>query len=88
MSKQTINIEHLEIRLRGISPESARSAVNGLGETLLSELSPASRSSEQQATRISSINPGTIQLATGTTANELRDAIAGRVAASIKAKLK
>ena len=89
MSKQIINIERLEIRLRGISPELARSAVRGLGQTLLGELSPAQNlSGDKRAIKIGNIDPGTVHLAAGTRPNELRSAIAGSIAASIKSKLK
>ncbi|HKG79021.1 MAG TPA: hypothetical protein VKA78_06365 [Pyrinomonadaceae bacterium] len=38
MSKRNINIEHLQIRMRGISPETARAAVGDLGHEILSQL--------------------------------------------------
>ena len=38
MSKRTIEIERLEIRLNGITPESARAAAGGLGRELLDQL--------------------------------------------------
>jgi hypothetical protein len=88
MSKQIIKIERLQIRLRGISPAVARSAVSGLGETLLDQLGPAANlSGEKRVIKIANIDPGAVQLAAGTRPSELRSAIAGSIAASIKSKL-
>lgn len=89
MSKQHVNIDWLEIRLRGISPEIARSAVNGLGQDLLGRLSSGrGLSLSDQPIDISRIDPGTLRVAKGATPDQLRNAIGERIATSIRSKLK
>ncbi len=88
MSKRSINIERLQIRLKGVSAQSARAAVDGLGHELLGQLSaPQNLAGVRRAGKIDTIDSGNFQIATGTGPAELRGAIAGRVAAAIKAKL-
>jgi hypothetical protein len=89
MSKQNINIERLEIRLRGVSADQARVAVSGLGQALLTELSTArTAAGQKRASKIDKLDPGTVQVASGTRPNDLRSVIAGRIAGAIKTKLK
>jgi hypothetical protein len=84
-----INIDRLEIRLTGISPQSARAAVGDLGRDLQRQLAlspvPGGR---KGAVRIGGIDSGTVQLSEGTSPAELRGAIAQRLTGSISAKLK
>lgn len=89
MSKQSININRLEIRLTGVSPQAARAAASGLGRDLLQRLAllpvPKDRN---RAVQIGVIDSGTLQLSEGTRPAELRGAIAQRITGSIQAKLK
>ncbi len=39
MSRRNVNVERLELRLRGVSPQAAREAAQGLARELLEELS-------------------------------------------------
>lgn len=89
MAKQSINIERLQIRLKGVSPESARAAVHDLGRELLGQLSTAqSLSGVKRAGKIDHLDSGTFQLSAGTAPAELRSEIASRIADAIKSKLK
>lgn len=88
MSKQRISIDRLEIRLRGISPETARSAVSDLGRNLLDQLSSQNLSARKRAINIARVNSGTLQVAAGARPNELRQAIGECLANSIRSKLK
>ena len=71
MSKRNIHIENLQIRLRGIAPETARTAVGDLGHEILDQLT----------TRGEVINKNR------TPAVELRQRIAKQITRSIKAKV-
>jgi hypothetical protein len=89
MSKRSISIERLEIRLKGISPQLARSSVSGLGRDLLGQLaSLQSLSSGRRAIKIDGIDAGTYRLPGETAPSELRRVIARRIAASVEPKLK
>ena len=89
MSKQRIRIGGLEIRLRRIAPETARSAVSGLGQNLLDQLSsPYGRSAGKRTINIARISPDTLRVAAGANPNELRIAIVESIANSIRSKMK
>ncbi len=89
MNKQRIKIDRLEIRLRGIAPETARSAVSSLGQNLLDQLSsPRSLSARKRAINIARLDPEALQVAAGVKPDELRNAIGERIANSIRSKLK
>lgn len=89
MSKRSIRIERLEIRLKGISPQSARSAVSGLGRDLVGELaSLQSLSGGKRAIKIGRMDTSTYRLPGETAPSELRRVIARRIAASVEPKLK
>ena len=38
MSRRSVNVERLELRLRGVSPQAARDAAHGLARELVEEL--------------------------------------------------
>lgn len=89
MSRQSIKIDHLEIRLKGISPDVARSAVDGLGQNLLDQLSSVQGLSlKNRAINIGKTEPSTLHVAAGAKPNELRSAIGERIATSIRSKLR
>jgi hypothetical protein len=88
MSKQ-IKIDRLEIRLRHISPEVARAAVSGLGQTLLHQLSsPRGLLTGRRSVNIGRIEPDTLHVASGARPNELRSALGKGIATAIRSKLK
>ena len=89
MSRRSIAIDRLAIRLKGISPESARAAVGGLGRELQGRLATGSPGSgRQRAGSIARVDAGAVRLASGATPSQLRTTIADRIAACIHATLK
>ncbi len=87
MAKQSINIERLEIRLKGVSAQTARAAVRDLGHELLGQLAaPQNLTGGKRVGKIDQVDAGNAQLAAGTASSELRGEIAGKIAAAIKAK--
>jgi hypothetical protein len=83
MSKRTIEIDRLEIRLNGVTPESARAAAAGLGGELLGRLARQQGHGDRRTGRIAGLDAGILTLTSSPTPSELRRAIAGRAAASI-----
>ena len=84
MSKRRIDIDRLEIRLLGVSAESARAAVGDLGRELMGQLAaPRQGPGGQRTGSIDRVDSGTVHLPSSATPSELRRTIAGRVAASI-----
>jgi hypothetical protein len=77
----SVEINRLEIRVRGVSPEVARSAVAGLGNEVLGQL--AERSAEVAARKVGRIDLGKLETVRGARPSELRRAIAARVVRSI-----
>ena len=84
MSKRRIDVDRLEIRLKGVSAESARAAVGDLGRELMGQLStPRQGPGGQRTGNIDHVDSGTVHLAPDATPSELRRTIAGRIAVSI-----
>jgi hypothetical protein len=71
VSKRSINIDRLQIRLKGVSPESARAAAGDLGRELMGELATPRHGGERE--RTASGSP-----------SALRRTIAARIAAAIR----
>jgi hypothetical protein len=89
MSKRSIQIERLEIRLKGVAPQSARAVASHLGTDLLGQLSQLpTLSGGRRVVKIGHLDAGTFRLSGETAPSELRHQIARSVAASIKSKLK
>ena len=89
MSRRRIDVDRLEIRLKGVSPESARTAVGDLGRELLSQLAaPRQDRGDQRTGSVDRVDSGTVRLASGATSSELRSTIAGRIAAAIRSTSK
>jgi hypothetical protein len=84
VSKRRIDIERLEIRLKGVSVESARAAAGDLGGELGRSATPWPGPATQRAGSLDRVDAGTVHLPTGATPSELRRAIAGRVVAAIR----
>src|SRR5712664_883724 len=83
VSKRSIEIDRLEIRLKGIAPETARAAVGDLGREVLGQLARQGQAREGSGT-IDRVDAGSARLTSGATPSELRSTIAGRIAASLK----
>ncbi|MFQ5793437.1 MAG: hypothetical protein ACE5JP_00100 [Candidatus Bipolaricaulia bacterium] len=84
-----IKIDRLEIRLKDISPQVARSSVAGLGHELLKQLAKQhGLLRKKHAINISKIDSGAFRTSTGTSAFDLRRMIAGRISESITSKTK
>jgi hypothetical protein len=88
VSKRSININRLEIRLRGISPLAARLAVNDLGHELLGRLSDVpGLSGGGRTVRVDKIDAGVGSIAAGGGPDKLRGTIASQITASVKSKM-
>jgi hypothetical protein len=84
MSKRSISIDRLQIRLKGVSPESARAAAGGLGRDLMGELAARGREPGRQRTGdIAHVDAGAVPLASGAMPSELRRTIVAGIAAAI-----
>lgn len=89
MNKTNITIDRLGIRLKGVSPQVARSLVSGLGHELLRQLAKQpGLLKEKSSMNIEKIDSGTLKTGKGTSSSDLRSTIAGRVANSIASKIK
>ena len=85
MSNRRIDVDRLDIRLKGVSPASARAAVGDLGRELMGQLAaPRQDPGDQRTGSIDRLDSGTVRLASGATPSELRRTIAGRIAAAIR----
>ena len=81
---KSIKVDRLEIRLKGISPEVARSAAAGLGNEVLGQLSKRSGPSQKGSAKSTGrIDLGTLETARGAGSSGLRRAIAAEIARSI-----
>ena len=90
MSKRRISVERLEIRLKGISPQRARAAVDGLGHQLLGRLAEArpGLSGGGRSIKVGRIDAGTFRTSAGTSASDLQTLIARKIAAAIDEQIK
>lgn len=81
---KSVKVDRLEIRLKGVPPEVARSAAAGLGNEVLGQLSGrAGPSRKETAKSIGRIDLGTLETARGTGPSGLRRAIAAEIVESI-----
>lgn len=88
MSKTNIKIKRLQIRLKGISPQTARAASEGLGQSLAAELGrEAGAKAGSASVNVSELKPNTLTAEQGTSAAALRRLIATHIAASVKGKI-
>jgi hypothetical protein len=78
-----INIDNLEIRLKGVSPDSARAAVDDLGRDLLGELA-RSPGPAHAMLKVDQLDAGTLRVASAAAPASVRRSIVGGIAASIK----
>jgi hypothetical protein len=93
VSKQSIHIERLEIRLRGVSAETARASTAHLGQTLLAELAGQTRAAPHTAPRAGDdvaegVRPAASQSEATGGARDLPLSVARKVAAAVRERLK
>ena len=86
MTKHNIHIERLQIRMRGISPETARAITGDLGQEILNQLTYGPRNHGTR--RIADVDAGTAQVNSATKPADLRTQLAKQVAGSIKSAKK
>lgn len=80
----SVKVGRLEIRLKGVSPDVARSAVAGLGHEVLNRLSERSGPRREQGARtVDRIDLGRLETVRGASPSDLRREIAARVVGSI-----
>ncbi len=81
---KSVKVDRLEIHLKGVSSEVARSAVAGLGNEVLGQLSKQSGPTQKKLPKhVERVDVGTLKTARGTSSSELRRAVAIRIARSI-----
>lgn len=81
----SVKVDRLEIRIKGVPTEVARSAAAGLGNEVLSRLSERpGPPREEAARRFGRIDLGTLEAVRGASSSDLRRAIAARVAGAIR----
>ena len=81
---KTLKIDHLNIRLRGVSPQDARSCSADLGRELLLRLSRQKGLSKQlNGKKIKNINVGVVEITRAVQPTELRRIIAHGTAKAI-----
>ena len=102
MSRGRLHIDRLEIRLRGVSPDAARDSAERLGHTLLEELALQELAGRAGAPQTGARAPGgeavasrggeadaaSVQGGVAGRESDLSGAIARKVAASIRERLK
>lgn len=89
MSNHQIKIDRISIRSQGVAAPIAQSAVQGLGQELLTGLAQQRDSlGARQRIQIDNLNLGTLQVSNPQDTNQLRQAIAASVLRAITANLK
>lgn len=85
MNRTNIHIDRLHIRLKGVSPHTAYSLVNGLGSGLLSQLAKQSHLlREKQPIHIDNMNAGTLKAGQNVNSANLTSLIVDRTVNGIK----
>lgn len=85
----TINIDRLEIRLKGISPHAARSSIEGLGDELIKQFAKSKGLLKAKSSiNIDKIDSGDLQTLGSAGSLDLRQKIAENIAGSIESKIK
>ncbi|GAB61857.1 MAG: hypothetical protein DWB56_08130 [Candidatus Jettenia sp.] len=85
MNRTNIHIDRFHIRLKGISPQTAHSLVNGLGNGLLGQLAKQSYLlREKQLVHIDTMNMGILKAGQDGNSANVRGLIIDRTASCIK----
>lgn len=84
MSKKSINVDRINLRLRGVSHQVARAALSGLSHQIQRQVTQQGLQQPRLgANHIARIDRGSIQVEPGASANGLRRQIAQAIAKSI-----
>lgn len=83
-----INIDRLEIRLRGGDANSARELGASLGEEILEQIvQQTSVARSRRSTRVGQVDAGTLRVGADARGSKLRTAIASQIAARVSSKI-
>ena len=93
MSRRSVNVERLELRLRGVSPQAAREAAQGLARELLEELArggggDALRGGARGGLRVERVEATVPAADAFSPGGGLRGTVARRVADAVRARIK
>ncbi len=89
MNKTGIKIDRLEIRLRGISPQVARTLISGMEDELLRQfVSHRDILKEKRTIHIEKIELGTLKAQGDTRPSELQRTVASKIIGSVVAGYK
>ncbi|HBL11958.1 MAG TPA: hypothetical protein DD379_11215 [Cyanobacteria bacterium UBA11162] len=87
MDKNEISINRLNLRSRGIPPQIARSAIEGLGQDVMHNLAQQGLVQPGQKIQLGDINLGRLRLSRVGDAQELRREIARVITSAITARI-
>ena len=87
MDKNEISINRLNLRSRGIPPQIARSAIEGLGQEVMNNLAQQGLVQPGQKIQLGDLNLGRLRLQRRGNANELRTEIARVITSAITARI-
>lgn len=87
MDSHEISINRIDLRSRGISPEVARSAVDGLGREVMQNLAQQGLVNPGQKIDLGNLNLGSLKLTYVRDASELRREIARVITREIAARM-
>ncbi len=79
-----IHIDRLQLHLKGISPSLARSAINGLGQEVLKQLSEGKLKTQNNNINIDTVQAGRVKLKQNTSTTNLTQQMAKAVAGAVK----
>ena len=86
--KRSVNVERLELRMRGVSPREAREAARGVARELLEELARAGAGTRGGHTHIERVDAAVRSSEAGTTSAGLPGAVARKVADAVRTRMK
>ena len=82
--KMKINIDHLQIRLRGVSPQTARAAAANIGHDVMRQLAAGRIARAPHMAGVAHLDAGSVSFNAGTDAARLSRVIAGRIALALE----
>ncbi len=88
MDKNEISINHIALRSRGISPDIAHSALDGLAQEVMSNLAQQGLVQSGQTIQLGDLNLGKLSLQQVGDSRELRREIARAITQEISARIR